>query len=66
VHDNFNQVALYDYKFNYITELDIAPFMNLQEGLVFMKKDVTPKAVPFGNYERMKIEMKRYFRIVEI
>jgi hypothetical protein len=66
VHDNFNQVELYDYKYNFITELDITPYMNLQEGVVFMKKDATPKAVPFGNYERMKIEMKRYFKIVEI
>jgi hypothetical protein len=66
VHDNFNQIALYDYKFNYITELDITPYMNLPEGVVFMKKDAIPKAAPFGNFERMKIELKRYFKIVEI
>ena len=66
VHDKFNQVALYDYKYNYITDLDITPYMNLQDGVVFIKKDVTPKSVPFGNYERIKIELKRYFKIVEI
>jgi len=66
VHDNFNQIALYDYKFNYINDLDIIPFMNLQEGVVLMKKDTTPKAIPLGSYERMKIEVKRYFKIVEV
>ena len=64
-HENFNQIALYDYKYNYITDLDITPYMNLQEGVVFMKKGENPKAVPFGSYERMKIELKRYFKIVE-
>jgi len=66
VHSKFNQIALYDYKYNYITDLDITPYLNLQEGIVFMKKDVTSKSMPFGSYERMKIEVKRYFKIVEI
>ena len=66
VHDNFNQIALYDYKYNYIKDLDITPYLNLKEGVIFMKKDTTPKAVPFGSYERMKIELKRYFKIVEV
>jgi len=66
VHNNFNKIMLYDYKYNFITELDITPFMNLQEGVVFMQKNVTPKAVPFGSYERIKIELKRYFKILEV
>ena len=66
VHDGFDKVALYDYKFNFITELDITPYMNLQSGVVFMKKEGIPKAVPLGSYERMKIELKRYFKIVEV
>ena len=66
VHDKFNQVALYDYKYNFITELNITPYTNLQEGVIFMKKDITPKATPFGSYERIKSELKRYFKIVEV
>ena len=66
VHEKFNQIALYDYKLNFITELDITPYINLQSGVVFLKKDVPPKAAPFGSFERMKIEMKRYFKIVEV
>jgi len=65
VGKNFTHLPLYDYKLNYITELDITPFIDLQEGIIFMKKGETPKTVPFGSYERLKIEIKRYFRIVE-
>jgi len=66
VGHNFKHLSLYDYKLNYITELDITPYMDLQEGIIFMKKGETPKTVPFGSYERLKIEIKRYFKIVEI
>jgi hypothetical protein len=62
---DFNQVALYDYKLNFITELDIMPYMDLPVGIIFMKKDEAPKTVPFGSYERMRSEIRRYFKIVE-
>ncbi|MCL2167691.1 MAG: hypothetical protein FWH59_01030 [Lentimicrobiaceae bacterium] len=62
---NFNQVALFDYKLNYVTTFDISPYMDLQEGIIIMKKDEKPKSAPCGSYERMKIEIKRYFKIVE-
>jgi len=65
VDKNFSQVELYDYKLNFITALDITPYMDLQEGVIFMKKGETPKTVPYGSYERLKIETKRYFRVVE-
>jgi hypothetical protein len=66
INNDFDRVDLYDYKLNYITTLDITPYLEFQEGIIFMKKDESPKTVPFGSYERLKIEMKRYFKIVEI
>jgi len=66
VNKNFNQMELYDYKLNYVTTLDITPYTDFQEGVVFMKKDEKPKTVPFGSYDRLRIEIKRYFKIVEI
>jgi hypothetical protein len=66
VRKNFNQLDLYDYKLNFIVTLDVTPFMDLQEGFIFMKKGEIPKTVPFGSYERLKIEVKRYFKVVEI
>jgi len=65
VHENFNQLALYDYKLNFITELDITPYTDLLQGVIFMKQGENPKTVPFGSYERVKIELKRYFKIIE-
>jgi len=65
VYQNFNQLALYDYKLNFITELDITPYTDFPQGVIFMKKGENPKTVPFGSYERMKIELKRYLKIVE-
>jgi len=64
--NNFTQVPLFDYKLNFITNVDISEFMDLHEGIIFMKKGETPKTVPFGSYERLKIEMKRYFKIIEV
>ena len=66
VNNKFGQLELYDYKLNFITELDITPYMDLQEGIIFMKKGETPKTVPFGSFERLKIEIQRYYRIVGI
>jgi hypothetical protein len=65
-HSNFSQILLYDYKLNYITDLDITPYTDLSEGVIFMKKGETPKSVPFGSYERIRSEVKRYFKIIEI
>ncbi|MCL1850166.1 MAG: hypothetical protein FWF70_01980 [Bacteroidetes bacterium] len=65
VKDKFNQLDLYDYKLNYIITLDITSYMDFQEGFIFIKKGESPKTVLFGSYERLKIEIKRYFRIVE-
>ena len=65
VHDNFSHLSLFDYKLNFVKELDINPYTDFSEGVIFMKKGATPKSVPFGSYERLKIEIKRYFRIVE-
>jgi hypothetical protein len=65
VYANFDKVTLYDYRYNFIIELDITPYKELQEGIIFMKKGENPKTVPLGNLERMKIELKRYFKIIE-
>jgi hypothetical protein len=66
VNNNFQQLDLYDYKLNYITTLDISPFLDFQEGVVFMKKNEKTKTVPFGSYDRLRIEIKRFFKIVDI
>jgi hypothetical protein len=66
VGENFNKMELYDYKLNLISELDITTYMDLREGVIFMKKGEKPKSVPFGGYDRLKSEAKRYFRIVEV
>jgi len=63
-YDNFSRLPLYDYKLNFVTELNITPYTDLAQGVIFMKNGENPKTVPFGSYERMKIEMKRYFKIV--
>ena len=65
VRDNFDQLPLYDYKLNFITELDISPYTDFVDGVIFIKKGQEHKTVPFGSYERLKIEIMRYFKIVE-
>jgi len=62
---DFDKVELYDYKLNYITDLDITPYMEFSQGVIFMKKGETPKTVPFGSYERIRSEVVRHFKLVE-
>ncbi|MCL2435616.1 MAG: hypothetical protein FWD09_05710 [Lentimicrobiaceae bacterium] len=63
--DNFDQLPIYDYKLNFITELDITSYTDFVDGVIFIKKGQDLKTVPFGSYERLKIEIMRYFKIVE-
>jgi len=62
---DFNKVELYDYKLNFITDLDITLYMELPQGVIFMKKGEIPKTVPFGSYERIRSEIIRYYKLVE-
>ena len=66
VNNNFHDVQLFDYKLKFITDLDISPFTEFPAGVIFVKKGEPTKAVPFGNYERIRIELKRFFKIVEV
>lgn len=65
IHQDFDKVVIRDYKLNNITTVDLTPFISdAMAGLVLLKKDVEPKVVLFGSLERMRIEIKRYFKII--
>jgi len=65
VYQDFDKVMLRDYKLNDITSIDINPFISSEGfGLVLLKKDLEPKSIKFSSIDRMKIEIKRYFKII--
>lgn len=65
IHQDFDKVVIRDYKLNNITTVDLTPFISdAMAGLVLLKKDEEPKVVLFGSLERMRIEIKRYFKII--
>jgi hypothetical protein len=65
VYQDFDKVMLRDYKLNDITSIDINPFISSEgSGLVLLKKDLEPKSIKFSSIDRMKIEIKRYFKII--
>lgn len=65
VSQNFEQVVIRDYELNEITTVDITPYISSTEsGMVMMKKGKEPKCEIFGNFNRMRVEVKRYFKII--
>lgn len=65
ISQDFDKVMIRDFKLNDVTTVDINSYMgNSGSGLVLLKKDLEPKGVNFGSIERMKIEIKRYFKII--
>lgn len=65
ISQDFDRVMIRDFKLNDVTTVDINPLIgNSGAGLVFLKKDLEPKSVNFGSLERLKIEIKRYFKII--
>lgn len=65
IYQDFDQVVIRDYNLNTITELDLTPYISATgSGMIMLKKGVEPKSEIFGSYDRMKIEIKRYYKII--
>ena len=63
--DNFQEAFIRDYKLNDLITVDISPYADeFLAGMVLMKKGEEPKNVIFGSEERLKIEIKRYFKLL--
>lgn len=64
VSGNYSRVTIRDYELTFAMETDITPYIAGTEcGMVMMRKEETPKAVNFGSFEYMKMELRRYFKI---
>ena len=64
VSNNYNRVTIRDLELTFAMETDITPYISgTQCGMVMMRKDETPKAVNFGSFEYMQMEIRRYFRL---
>ena len=67
VKTGFGDVVVHDFTLNEVTHVDMLPYIqDLPAGMVMFKKGETPKAVRFGSFERMQIEIKRYFKMLSI
>ena len=66
VYAGYNNVRVLDYMINEVAQIDITPYVEISDaGMVMIKSGLTPKHVSFGSYERMNVEIKRYFKIFE-
>ncbi|MEG1555129.1 MAG: hypothetical protein RR356_00175 [Bacteroidales bacterium] len=64
---NYTNIMIRDYKLNDLIEVDVTPYMGVSgAGMIMMKKGEEPKNVSFGNYERMQVEIKRYFKLLNL
>ncbi len=65
LYENLDRVVIRDYKLNDLTEVNLIPAIgNSTSGMVLLKKDLEPKNVSFASLDRMRIEIKRYFKII--
>lgn len=65
IYSGFSNVKIRDFMFNELAEVDITPHIGVSEaGMVMIKWDEEPKNVSFGSNERMKVEIKRYFKLL--
>lgn len=65
VYSGFNNVRIRDFMINEIAEIDITPYIGVSDaGMIMIKSDEEPKNVSFGSNERMKVEIKRYFKLL--
>ena len=64
VSGNFDRVTVRDFELTFALETDITPYIDASgSGMVMMRKDETPKAVRFGSFEYMQMELRRYFKL---
>lgn len=64
VSGNYDRVTVRDYELTFALETDITPYIDASgAGMVMMRKGETPKAVNFGSYEYMQMELRRYFKL---
>lgn len=67
VSSNYDRVTLRDYELAFVIETDITPYIDITgSGMVMMCKNENPKAVNFGSYEYMQMEIRRYFRLRDV
>lgn len=61
---HYDRVTVRNYELTFEMETDITPYIDpTGSGMVMMRKGEVPKAIHFGSYEYMKMEIRRYFRI---
>lgn len=66
VYSGYNNVRVLDYKGKEVTQIDITPYLEISDaGMILIKNGIPPKHISFGSYERMNVEIKRYFKIFE-
>lgn len=67
IYSNFHEGYVRDFKLNDITLIDISPYVvDIESGMVLVQNNVEPKTISFGSVERLKIEIKRYFKLMNL
>lgn len=64
VYENYNSVYVRDLENNDIIPMSIEPYVEqYSAGMVMMRNGFEPRTVSFGSEEKLKVEIKRYFKI---
>jgi len=64
INENFEHVVIRDFKFNVLDTIDLTPFINSSSGMIMVANDKNIRQVSFGSYEKLKVEIKRYFNVI--
>ena len=65
IHSGYNNITVRDFRMNEVATLDITPHIGISDaGMIMFKTGQAPRGVSFGSVEKMKIEIKRYFNLL--
>jgi hypothetical protein len=64
ITEHFEQAVVRDFKFNVLDTLDLMPFINTPAGMIMITNGQNIRQVSFGSYEKLKVEIKRYFEVL--
>lgn len=67
IYSNFQEAFIRDFKLNDITPINLLPYVvETESGMVMLQNHTEPKTITFGSVERLKIEIKRYFKLMNL
>ena len=64
INEHFEQAIVRDFRFNVLDTINLTPYISTPAGMVMIINGKNIRQVSFGSYEKLKVEIKRYFEVL--